>query len=64
MPMTADRIVVALAVPLADGAALAWLYDRGEVLARQDEEDVARVQVALDKADFARFERRWSYQPE
>jgi GTPase len=62
--MTSDRTVVALRVPLSDGAALAWLYDRGEVLDRKDEEDVARLHVALDPADFARFERRWAYQPE
>jgi GTPase len=62
--MTADRTVVALRIPLSDGAALAWLYDRGEVLDRKDEEDVARLHVALDPADFARFERRWAYQPE
>ena len=61
--VTQARAVVDLSVPLADGAALAWLYDRGEVLDRRDEGELAHVQVALDQADLARFERRWNYHP-
>lgn len=61
--VTQGRAVVDLSVPLTDGAALAWLYDRGEVLDRRDEDELAHVQVALDQADLARFERRWSYHP-
>jgi len=42
----------------ADGAALAWLYQHGEVLARQDREDVTCIDVRLRPADRARFEHR------
>jgi GTP-binding protein HflX len=40
----------------SDGARLAWLYEHGEVLARNDDEDGMRVQVRLLPADRARFE--------
>ncbi|WP_193552233.1 GTPase HflX [Oleisolibacter albus] len=64
--MVAGREVVELTVDLADGAALAWLYSRGEVLARQDDEQGAHLRVALDPADLARFCARFPYplQPE
>ncbi len=41
----------------ADGARLAWLYAHGEVIGRQDDEQVAHVRVRLMPADRARFER-------
>ncbi len=44
-------------VPLDDGAALAWLYDHGEVLSRVDKGLRAHLRVGLDAADTARFER-------
>ncbi len=43
-------------LPVADGARLAWLYEHGEVVAREDGEDGMRVQVRLLPADRARFE--------
>ena len=45
-------------VPLDDGAAIAWLYDHGEVLSRVDDGLRTRLRVGLDAADAARFERR------
>jgi GTP-binding protein HflX len=57
--MNAGRQVVDLAVDLGNGAALAWLYDRGEVLDRHDDECQAHLHVALDPADLARFEKRF-----
>jgi GTP-binding protein HflX len=59
--MTAGREVITLAVALGDGAALAWLYGHGEVLSRRDDEGVAHLEVALEPADRARFERRFPY---
>jgi GTP-binding protein HflX len=41
----------------SDGARLAWLYEHGEVVGRQDDEQVAHVTVRLLSADRARFER-------
>ncbi len=40
----------------ADGARLAWLYEHGEVVDREDGEDAAHVTVRLLPADRARFE--------
>ena len=40
-----------------DGARLAWLYEHGEVVGREDDEDAAHVTVRLLPADRARFER-------
>jgi GTP-binding protein HflX len=41
----------------ADGARLAWLYDHGEVVGRQDGDEGVHVTVRLLPADRARFER-------
>ncbi len=40
----------------ADGARLAWLYEHGEVIGREDGQDTAHVTVRLLPADRARFE--------
>ncbi len=58
--MNRGRHVVDLSIDLGNGAALAWLYDRGEVLERRDDEAHAHLHVALDPADLARFEKRFS----
>lgn len=52
------RQMIELRLNLADGATLAWLYDRGEVIERRDDESYAHVKVSLDPADLARFKRR------
>ncbi len=41
-----------------DGASLAWLYQHGEVVDRQDDETAVHVKVRLHPADRTRFERR------
>ncbi len=51
------RRVLNLTVALDDGAAIAWLYDHGEVLSRVDDGLSTRLRVGLDAADAARFER-------
>jgi GTP-binding protein HflX len=57
--LSADRLVREFTVPLHEGAAIAWLYHHGDVLARQDGEDgLARLTVGIDPSDAARFERR------
>jgi len=45
------------AIPHAEGARLAWLYDHGEVTSREDNEETTLVTVKLLAADRARFER-------
>jgi GTP-binding protein HflX len=46
------------AIPADDGARLAWLYEHGEVIGRQDDEEAVYVKVRLLPADRARFERQ------
>ena len=58
-----DRItsgfnVFDVSLPLDDGASLAWLYDHGEVVDRQDKEEGIFLKVRIDDANWARFQRR------
>jgi GTP-binding protein HflX len=50
-----DRRLVRLDVPLTDGAAIAWLYQHGQVVEREDDERHAHVDVRLSDADLGRF---------
>lgn len=59
--MVAGREVVEFDIDVSDGAAIAWLYGKGEVLDRQDDETRARLRVGLDPADLARFQDRFPY---
>jgi GTPase len=45
------------ALPPEDGARLAWLYQHGEVLAREQDDAGVRLRVRLSPADRARFEQ-------
>ncbi len=47
-----------VAVPLSDGATIAWLYRHGEVRSRRDDGETAWLTVALDEAAAAQFVRR------
>jgi GTPase len=53
-----DRHLVHLDVPVSDGAAIAWLYQHGEVVSRKDDEQAAHVAVRLSEADLGRFKTR------
>ena len=57
--LAVDRRTVDLTVALEDGAALAWLYRRGHVLERVDDQRSAHIRVGLDPADAARFARKF-----
>jgi len=57
--MNVNRQVVDLSVELGDGAALAWLYAKSEVLDRHDDEERAHLHVSIDPVDLARFEKRF-----
>nr|WP_255448513.1 GTPase HflX [Telmatospirillum sp. J64-1] len=54
----AAREVVELDVDLSDGAAMSWLYSKGEVLERRDEENWAHLLVSISPADLARLPQR------
>ena len=60
--LNSDRQVIEISIDLTDGAAIAWLYQRGEVLSRRDDEASAHMRVGLDNADVARFEHMFSAQ--
>ena len=48
-------------IPLADGAAMAWLHEVGAYRGAEPEEDASDVQVKLSDADARRFESRFGY---
>ncbi|KIL98816.1 GTP-binding protein HflX [Paramagnetospirillum magnetotacticum MS-1] len=52
------RETIDVALPLGDGASIAWLYSHGEVVARRDDEAQAFMRVKLDPADVKRFHQR------
>jgi len=56
--LAADESVETFDVSFADGAALAWLYEKGEVIERDDSGNNSRVTVRLAPRDVARFRRR------
>ena len=49
---------VRLDVPLSDGKTLAWIYARGEVLGRRDDDQAAHLSVRLSEADLGRLRHR------
>ena len=58
-----DRItsgfnVFDVSLTLDDGASLAWLYDHGEVVDRQEDTDAIQLKVRMDDANWARFQQR------
>ena len=55
--LAAGMETVEYAVPPADGARIAWLYQHGEVISRQDGDDSIQLTVRLAPADRARFEQ-------
>jgi len=56
--LAAERVMLSLDIRLEDGAALAWLYQHGEVVKRTDDEECAHLLVRLDPIDAGRFEQR------
>ena len=58
-----DRRAIDIDLAPSDGAALAWLYDHGSVLHREDGPDAIRLRVRLDEADIQRFAHRQSADP-
>jgi len=54
--LTRSMKSVDVRLSITDGAALAWLYQHGEVVGRTDRDDGMDVQVRLFSADLERFE--------
>jgi len=56
----AGRVLSSVVVGPADGAARAWLFDRGDVrLAEMADSGDETIKVAMDEADWSRFRARW-----
>jgi GTP-binding protein HflX len=55
--IAAGMVVCEYAIPVADGARIAWLYQHGEVVTRHDGEENIDMTVRLLPADRARFEQ-------
>ena len=56
--LAAADSVAEVDVDLSDGATIAWLYQRGEVLSRRDEGMQAHMTVRLAPRDLARFTKK------
>ena len=56
--LSAAHTVHRLSIPLEDGATIAWLYRRGEVLERRDDARFAHMSVSLSDPDTKRFASR------
>jgi GTP-binding protein HflX len=56
--IAAGMDIVAYDIPPSDGARMAWLYEHGEVIGRQDADAMVHMTVRLLPADRARFERQ------
>lgn len=52
--------VYEIEVPLAAGAALAWLYSHGKVLDKKDTKTKSRIKIELAAADYGRFRSRFT----
>jgi len=50
-----QAVDVSITLDIADGRAMAWLYQHGDVVERQDDDAECRMQVRLDPANLARF---------
>lgn len=55
--LTAHLPVIHVRLSIQDGAAMAWLYEYGDVIERTDEEAVICLTVRLPNNDLKRFER-------
>lgn len=53
--LSRNRETLEVAVPLSDGAVISWLYRKGDVVSRQDDEEQAHMIVRLDPADADRY---------
>jgi len=56
--LSEGTVTVGYDIPVSGGAELAWLYDHGEVVGRQDNDNAIHVTVRLAPEDRARFERQ------
>ncbi len=52
-----DKKIIDVEIPLTDGATIAWLYQKGNVLSRSDDDFIASFEVRLLPGDIKRLEK-------
>jgi GTP-binding protein HflX len=58
--LAASASVLDVSLPASDGESLAWVYRHGQVVSREDADEVVRLKVRMDADDAARLARRLS----
>jgi GTPase len=61
--LVGQGIVIDVAIPFSDGAALAWLYAHGHIISRRDDDEKAHMQLSLNEADYGRFVQKFMKAP-
>ncbi|MEQ8708666.1 MAG: GTPase HflX [Rhodospirillales bacterium] len=56
--LASKEVVIDLALDISDGASIAWLYQNGDVLDRQDENMMANITVRLSPENRQKLENR------
>ncbi|MGQ0527492.1 MAG: GTPase HflX [Alphaproteobacteria bacterium] len=56
-----DRRSITYELTSADGKALSWLYEHGEILEREDHENGVKIKVRLDEYNIEKFEKYYGY---
>jgi GTP-binding protein HflX len=59
--LSAEDSVISVDLAYGDGAPLAWLYEHGEVLSRDDNDTGVHVSVRLAEKARAQFEQRYPH---
>jgi GTP-binding protein HflX len=56
--LAASASLLDVSLPASDGESLAWVYRHGQVVSREDADEVVRLKVRMDADDAARLARR------
>ncbi len=57
--LSSSRKVYEIDVPVADGAALSWLYAHGKIIDKRDTKTKSRLKIEMDAANYGRFQSRF-----
>jgi GTP-binding protein HflX len=57
--LAAKSKIYEIDVPLADGAALSWLYAHGKMVDKRDTKTKSHIKIELDAADYGRYQSRF-----
>ncbi len=57
--LAAQGGIYEIEMPLADGAALAWLHAHGKIIERRNTKTKAKIKIQMDEADWGRFKNKF-----